>query len=370
MKLYSFTEFVNEQLNYQREAPDSRFDMRISKKVNCFSGEHWFGVDRATGVDEIYDITKRDLFNVVTQLEFTGNTKKFDSNLPALGYVATYTQTVLESGYNPELMYNLPEDSLKLRKVNFYKHLNELGSVYCSKTVFTIEEAKQLTFPVIAKAEASWQSKGVKKFDTVEELIKSEEQFDLYQEAFKIDTEYRAIIFKGKKDTTPKLLTMSLRTPANDKANSLRVSEGVAHEELADNESSKFTWTAIDIFGQNRDENSVGLIDMSEMSRLVSDVLKVSPDMNVFAIDVAIDTNGKYWLIEANTQPGQNGITPHLIYLNMVKDFYGLKIISEDIDKMKTSMYSAINATRSYILGYSIPDCLYSDPQYWYGIEL
>lgn len=364
MRLFSFTEFVNEQLNYQREAPDSKFDMRISKKINCFSGEHWFGVDHATGIDEIYDIAKNDLFNVITQLEFIGNTKKFDSGLPALGYVATYTQSVLDAGYNPELMYNMPEDSLKLRKINFYKQLNDLGSEYVSKTVFTIDEAKELKFPVIAKAEASWQSKGVKKFDTVEELVSCEETFDLYQEAFNIDTEYRAIIFKGKKDTTPKLLTMSLRTPANDKANSLRVSEGVEHQELADNESSKFTWTTIDIFSEDCH------IDMGEISKLVADTLKVSPEMNMFAIDVAIDKNGKYWLIEANTQPGQNGITSHLIYLNMVKDFYGLKITGEDIDKMKTSMYSAINATRSYILGYSIPDCLYSDPQYWYGVEL
>lgn len=364
MKLFSFTQFVNEQMNYQREAPDSRFDMRISKKVNCFSGEHWFAIDHLTGVDEIYDITKSDLFNVVTQLEFMGNTKKFDSGLPALGYVATYTASVLEAGYNPDLMYNLPEDSLKLRKINFYKHLNDLGSVYVSKTVFTIDEAKQLSFPVIAKAEASWQSKGVKKFDTVEELIQSTEQFDLYQEAFNIDKEYRAIIFKGKKDTTPKLLTMSLRSPANEKANSLRISEGVEHDALADNESSKFIWTAIDIFDERCG------IDMNEMSRLVSDTLKVSPNMNMFAIDVAIDKDGKYWLIEANTQPGQNSITPHLIYLNMVKDFYGFKITGEDIDKMKTSMYSSINATRSYLLGYSIPDCLYSEPQYWYGIDL
>ena len=364
MKLFSFTQFVNEQMNYQREAPDSRFDMRISKKVNCFSGEHWFAIDHATNTDEIYDITKRDLFDVVTQLEFIGNTKKFDPGLPALGYVATYTRSVLEAGYNPDLMYNLPEDSLKLRKVNFYKQLNNLGSEYVSKTVFTIDEAKNLTFPVIAKAEASWQSKGVKKFDTVEELVQSEEQFDLYQEAFKIDKEYRAIIFKGKKDTTPKLLTMSLRSPANEKADSLRVSEGTEHDELANNESSKFTWTTIDIF-----DEKCG-INMGEISKLVADSLKVSPGMNMFAIDVAIDKDGKYWLIEANTQPGQNGITSHLIYLNMVKDFYGLKITGEDIDKMKTSMYSAINATRSYLLGYSIPDCLYSEPKYWYGIEL
>jgi D-alanine-D-alanine ligase-like ATP-grasp enzyme len=239
-----------------------------------------------------------------------------------------------------------------------------LGSKYVAETVFTIEDAKGLKFPVIAKAEASWQSKGVEKFDTIEDLKSSKLSFDLYQEAFDIDKEYRAIIFKGKKDKTPKLLTMSLRTPANEKAKSLRISEGATHEELVENDNSKFTWTAIDIFSEDCG------INMDEISKMVADVIKVSPGMNMFAIDVAIDKDGKYWLIEANTQPGQNGITSHLIYLNMVKDFYGLNIVGEDIDKMKTSMYSAITATRSYVLGYSIPDCLYSDPKYWYGVEL
>ena len=365
MKLHSFKQFVNEGLSHMREAPDNRFDMLISKKVNCFSGEHWFGIDKATGIDEIYDIAQHDLFNVVKQLDFIGNTKKINDGLPALGYVTTYTQSVLDSGYNPQLMYNLPEDSLKLRKVNLYKELNIAGSKYVAKTVFSVAETKTLKFPIIAKAEASWQSKGVKKFDTYEELTATEDSYDLYQEAFKIDKEYRAIIFKGKKDQTPKLLSLSLRTPANEKAMSLRVAEGSSHDEIADNESSKFTWTAVDIF--NGDENCPSI---DEISNMVKDVLSVSPGMNVFAIDVAVDVEGKHWLIEVNTQPGQNGITSHLMYLNLVQDFYGLKISGSDIDKMKTSMYGAITATGKYILGYKIPECLYDNPAFWYGVNL
>lgn len=363
MKLYSFSEFLNEELDFLREAPDSRFDMRISKKVNCFSGEHWFHSDLSTGIDEVYKIAGHDLFNVIKEIEFIGNTKKINDGLPALGYVATYTKSVLSAGYNPKLMYNLPEDSLKLRKVNFYKELNSMGSPYGAKTVFKIEEVKKLSFPIIAKAEASWQSKGVKKFDTMEELVACEDKFDLYQEAFKIDKEYRAIVFKGKKDLTPRLLTMSLRTPNNDKAKSLRVSESAAHTELANNESSKFTWTAVDIF--NGCEHCP---DLAEVGKMIKDVLAVSPDMNVFALDIAVDTNGRHWLIEANTQPGQNGITSHLMYLNLVDDFYGLKITGEDIDKMKTSMYSAIMSTQKYLIGFTIPDCLFMDPAHWYGI--
>ena len=73
MKLYSFSEFLNEELDFLREAPDSRFDMRISKKVNCFSGEHWFHSDLSTGIDEVYKIAGHDLFNVIKEIEFIGN---------------------------------------------------------------------------------------------------------------------------------------------------------------------------------------------------------------------------------------------------------------------------------------------------------
>ena len=363
MKLHSFSEFLNEGLDFLREAPNSRFDMRISNKVNCFSGEHWFTCDPLSGIDEVYKIAGHDLFNVIKQIEFIGNTKKINDNLPALGYATTYTKSVLASGYDPRLMYNLPKDSLKLRKINFYKELNSMGSPYGAKTVFKIEDVKKLSFPIIAKAEASWQSKGVKKFDTMEELITCEDKFDLYQEAFKIDKEYRAIVFKGKKDLTPRLLTMSLRTPNNDKSKSLRVSENIEHDRLVDNESSKFLWTAVDIF--NGCENCP---DLAEVGKMIKDVLAISPDMNIFALDIAVDTDGKHWLIEANTQPGQNGITSHLMYLNLVDDFYGLKITGEDVDKMKTSMYSAIMATQKALLGYTIPDCLFMDPAHWYGI--
>ena len=233
-------------------------------------------------------------------------------------------------------------------------------------TVFDITMVNTLTFPIIAKAEASWQSKGVKKFDTVDELMSCEDKFDLYQEAFKIDKEYRALVFKGKGEVAPKILSVLMRTPANEKAESLRVSESTDHDSLANNESSKFKWEVMDIFNGCDD-----CPNLTEVGNIIKDVFMVSPGMNIFAIDFAVDKDGKYWLIEANTQPGQNGITTHLMYLNIVEDFYGYKISDGDIDKMRTSMYKAYEATQAYIIaGYDSPECLLTDPKYWYGISI
>jgi len=365
MKLQSFNQFVNEQLEYNKSPFTSKFGLRIAKKVNCFAGEYWFAIDHATGIDEIYAIAERDLFTVVKKNDYIANMVPFRPEQPALGYVATFTEAVIGDGYNPDLIYNLPEDSYKVRKVNLYAELNKMGSQYTSKTVFDITQVSTLTFPIIAKAEASWQSKGVKKFDTVKELEVCEDEFDLYQEAFSIDKEYRAMIFKGKNDTTPKILSVLLRTPANDKAESLRVAEAVEHESLANNESSKFKWAMLDIY--NGCENCP---DLDQVGNIVKDVFAVSPTMNMFAIDFAIDKDGKYWLIEANAQPGQNGITTHLMYLNIVHDFYGYKIADGDIDKMRTLMYKAYEATQSYIIGYELPECLMREPKYWYGIPI
>lgn len=366
MKLQSFSQFINEQLEYNKLPFTSKFGMSIAKKVNCFSGEHWFGIDHATGIDEIYAIAERELFTVVKKNDYIAGMTPFNPTLPALGYVASFTENIIAEGYRQDLIYNLPEDSLKLRKINFYRHLNDIGSPFVSKTVFKMDEVSTLTFPVIAKAEASWQSKGVKKFDTYEELIACEDQFDLYQEAFNIDKEYRAVVFKGKNDIAPKILLVAMRTPDNGKAKSLRVSEGAEHEDLVKNESSKFSWTVMDIY--NGDDNCPDII---EVGKLVLEACKVSPGMNMFAIDFAVDKSGRYWLIEANTQPGQNGITSHLIYLNIVKDFYNYKISGNDIDKMRTYMYNAVEATKAYIIaGYEMPECLMMNPDYWYGISI
>jgi hypothetical protein len=337
------------------------FGMSISKKINCFSTQYWFAFDDTTGVDEIHGIAKRDLFNIIEKDSFLAGMTSIDTSLPTLGYVTTFTRLMIEQGYNPELIYNLPDESLKLRKVNLYSQLNSMQCPYVSKTVFKIEEVETLQFPIIVKAEDSWQSKGVQKFDTVEELMSCEMKFDLYQEAFNIDKEWRVIVFKGKKDITPKILSISLRTPNNDKSKSLRVSEST--DALAGNESSKFKWTGIDFY--NGCENTP---DINEVSNIVNHTLEVSPEMNIFAVDIALDKDGKYWLIEANVQPGQNGNTTHLMYLNLFKDFYGLTIGGDDVDKMRTSMYNAIEWTRRHLFGYTIPTCLFMEPKYWYGI--
>jgi hypothetical protein len=359
MKLKSFDQFVFENLQSGLDAPGN-FGMSISKKLNCFSTQYWFAFDDTTGVDEIHGIAKRDLFNMIEKDNFLSGMTSIDTSLPALGYVTTFTRLMIDQGYNPEIIYNLPEESLKLRKVNLYSQLNIMGCPHISKTVFKIEEVQTLQFPIIAKVEDSWQSKGVQKFDTVEELITSGIEFDLYQEAFDIDKEWRVIVFKGKKDTTPKILSISLRTPINEKSKSLRVSESV--EDIAKNESSKFKWTGIDFY--NGCENTP---DLQQVAAIINHVLEVSPGMNVFAVDVALDKSGKYWLIEANVQPGQNGNTSHLMYLNLLKDFYGLTISGDDVDKMRTSMYNAVEWTRRHLFGYTIPNCLIMEPKYWYG---
>lgn len=361
MKLKSFNQFLFENLKSSQNEP-GEFGISISKKINCFSTQYWFASDDTTGVDEILGITKRDLFNVIERDEFMAGSVDFYDDLPALGYVTTFTEMIIDKEmYDPDLIYNLPEDSLKLRKVNLYSQLNSMKCPYVSKTVFKIDDVNTLNFPIIAKAEDTWQSKGVKKFDTIEELAKCDMKFDLYQEAFDIDKEWRVIVFKGKNDTTPKILSVSLRTPNNDKAKSLRVSESAS--DIINNESSEFKWTVIDFY--NGCENTP---ELSEVSNIVNHVLEISPSMNVFAVDVALDKNGKYWLIEANVQPGQNGITSHLMYLNIFKDFYGLTINGHDVDKMRTSMYNAVEWTRRHLLGFTIPMCLVMEPKYWYGI--
>jgi hypothetical protein len=78
MKLQSFQQFVGEKLEYNKSPFTSKFGLRIAKKVNCLSGEHWFGIDHATGIDEIYAIAERDLFTVIKKNDYiAGMTDRF-----------------------------------------------------------------------------------------------------------------------------------------------------------------------------------------------------------------------------------------------------------------------------------------------------
>jgi predicted ATP-grasp superfamily ATP-dependent carboligase len=92
-------------------------------------------------------------------------------------------------------LYNNPENStLVSDKVIFHKTFGDQSFV--PKTVFSIDKAEDLKFPIIAKPAKGRSAEGIQKFDSVNDLKKSKEKFDLFSEMIDLDKEYRCFCFK------------------------------------------------------------------------------------------------------------------------------------------------------------------------------
>src|SRR5690606_37575333 len=86
---------------------------------------------------------------------------------------------------------------------------------YLPKTVFTLEEAKTLKYPIIAKPAFGHSGIGITKFNSYKELesevIKNGLKFDVFSEAIQIDKEFRIIFLKDK------IVALAVRIPNDEK---------------------------------------------------------------------------------------------------------------------------------------------------------
>ena len=206
-------------------------------------------------------------------------------------------------------VYNSPDRrQYASDKVKFYKAMSK--SEYIPKTVYTLKASESLEFPVIAKPAKGCGGYGIKRFETVEQLQKSKDEFDLYQECIDIDKEYRVIFFDEE------ILFISERTPDNAKAKSFRNGKGSSA-----GARNEFVWTSqiISKFAKRT--------KFKELCQQVMDTTK----LDCVGIDIAVDKSGKCWIIEANTTPGLNNDQCIVIYKAMFEKFYGRKMKTADV---------------------------------------
>jgi len=361
MSFPRFSDFLNE--DYPTPYRNDNLYFNFGKKVNVFSKHSWFRPDPFTGIDQVYDLASKELFNAIIDKEYFTNKVDIDSSLPALGFDRYLTQIMIDEGYPIELIYNHPDESIILKKVNLYKELQKLNSDALPKTVFNRDQVLELTFPIIAKNENSWQSKGVEKFDAVEDMADSKIKFDVFQEAIEIEKEWRSLVFKGKNGET-KVLAIFLRTPMEGKAQSLRVTESFEDRaNLKGNESAHFQWKQIDIFEDQSPDNP----DFNQVAKLIKEVGQICPGMNLYSVDFARDKSGKIWHLECNTQPGMSGMCSVLVYLNILKDFYGISMMKDDKSNIQSIIYRLIEFTKKGLPGYEVPLRLMQDELAWFG---
>ena len=261
---------------------------------------------------DVEEIIGRDMKNYWVDFYEESDFSKIDKDLPLLFWRNPQrSKNLLIKGEIPkkELIYNHPE-KFDPGKKDLALKAQKIDAPWFPKTVFSKEDLGQLKFPIIAKKDDSYQSKGVEKIDDRRDL--GNRKFDVYQECVHIKNEYRIMIFKGKNSPKVKAFGVFHRIPINQKSKSLRVNEAESGET-----KSKFKWVPVPL---NKFENWKGV---KPIARAIFDFY---PNLNFVGLDIAVDTEGKVWCIEHNDTPGLVGNTSIRIYKYIFEDCFGKKI--------------------------------------------
>lgn len=206
---------------------------------------------------------------------------------------------------NENLVYNRPSEQEKSGdKVKFHQTLE--GTNLTPKTVFSVKEAKDLKYPIIAKPAEGMSGKGIEKFETFEDLQKSDGNFDLYSEFVDFDREFRGLFVKDK------MAVVFERIPVIE--DNKTVSTKKRDEKLS------FVYLEQDLL-------SLKFIPkLREMTRKFNENI----DLDVFSLDFFLEKDGNLSLIEANASSGLGANSLVSIYECLYNDFYKEEMTKED----------------------------------------
>lgn len=210
-------------------------------------------------------------------------------------------------------IYNKIEDyPVSSDKVTFSKIFED--SKYLPKTAFTLKNAKNLQFPIIAKPAKGFSAQGIEIFKTIKDLEKADtSKFDLYSEAKDIKTEFRLFVMNGRIIH----LAERIKNSKNDKSVGVKKSD------------EKIDLVYID---QDLDTFPPKLL---RKLLLIDTEVRQKVNLDFYDIDLILDTDDNFWIPEINGAPG---IGPSMflpIYREWINMVYHrpLKDYSENILK-------------------------------------
>ena len=239
--------------------------------------------------------------------ELKGNTNRqneIDFSKPIMNM--TNIDTFISTDERADL-YNKVEDfKLADSKILFTKTFADQN--FIPKTVFSLDNIKELSLPIIAKPNSGSSAQGIEKFDSYDDAQKSTTKFDLWSEAKDLSKEFRAYIVNGKIVA----ITERIANQENDKS----VGKKDANE--------KINFVYIDI-----DTNK---FEHYKQVESITNNLNKKTKLPFYAIDLMLDTDDNLWVPEINGAPGFTASTFYPIYKAWIKLIHK-KDISESDDK-------------------------------------
>jgi hypothetical protein len=284
------------------------------KKINfLLAGEKLEGLTGKNNqriYGEINDVCLNKLFNAFYAEGDYGKKLDVDSSLPLIYYGGNKPEGfdfIKRYGYKEENMYNVPSEAKDSgNKTRFYKMFD--GVDFIPKAVYSREEAKDLEYPVIAKPDGEHSGLGIEIFDTHEELMKSDAEFDNYSEAKDLDREYRALLL-------------------NDKNVLIHERVSMGDNEIEDKESDEQT----NFVYVDQDMKKLDFLD--ELDRVAKEIRK-KIKLGLWSIDIMIDKSGKLWVAEINAGTGMAADKMARVYVDCYEDFYGEELSREFKDQL------------------------------------
>ena len=290
IKIRKFEEFINESFtNPVLSQVLQRFYMLVQKKYPTSDNK------LAAMIHDVRD----QLFDQLTLDASNYHSLPLQSGVPILNFTEdnNLIRLMIDKGMiNRECLYNHPDASdLVSDKVTFHKTF--LGANHIPNTVFSVEDACEIKFPLIAKPSKGKSAEGIMKFDTPEDLRSTSHKFDVFSEMVDIQKEYRCFCFR---DT---IMELNERVKVKGSEDFLKNSET----------TTDFYYQDIDISTYPKGSS---LADLLRMCRG-----KVRLDF--FSIDFAEDSNGDLWIIEMNSRTGMGADKMAALYQKIYEDFYG-----------------------------------------------
>lgn len=311
-KIRNFEDFINEsyapEKTYHSPEDFQKFYMLVKKP---------YPLDSYNLLARMIGEARNMLFDQVVVDDLNYKTLRIEKGVPVLNF--TEDNDIVEKLLKEKIVdkiYNAPTESMRVsNKVEFHKTFD--SSKFVPKTVFNAKDAESLKFPVIAKPSEGKSAKGIKKFDTVDDLKKSEEKFDVFCEAIDIVDEYRCFCFKDS------IIEINKRVK-NSNVDFLKNSETV----------TDFVYEKVENYDSQKKLESL----MKDCGKKVN--------LEFYSIDFAEDSKGNLHLIEMNSRTGMGSDKMTKLYRAIHKDFYGYPVSNSsekylsEIEKDWTDAYS------------------------------
>lgn len=235
---------------------------------------------------------------------FTRGVDSYKATLPVVNYCNIHGQRLLKAGTPKELIYNKEEAKNRIAsKVNWHKIHKD--SDHVPKTVTSADEIDQLKFPIIAKPENRYSGQGIVKFDTLEDAKKADlSDFTIFSEKIDIVEEHRIPTWRGEP------LMWFKRIPANEETKKME-------KEKDDKLRFNYLLKKVEDIPQ-------------EWRDVIAEFAEKHKDLDIYSVDLAIDSDGKPWVIEMSSEFAPIYGVMALIYKKVYQDYYGKPLSKED----------------------------------------